>query len=75
MCIWTAAGDDVTGVVARVDKVAGSMERLLGGECYHYHSKLMMKEVIRYDDQMRMVRLLVILKTMTCGWVTVIAVC
>ena len=44
MCVWTAAGDDVTGVVARVDKVAGSMERLLGGECYHYHSKLMMKE-------------------------------
>ena len=34
----------MTGVVARVDKVAGSMERLLGGECYHYHSKLMMKE-------------------------------
>ena len=45
-----------------------TFEQLLGGEeLYHYHSKLMMKEVIIYDEQMRMVRLLVILKTMTCS--------
>lgn len=45
LCIWNFAGNDVTGVVARSQKVAGTMQQLLGGdEIYHYHSKLMMKE-------------------------------
>lgn len=45
LCLWNYAGDDVCGIVARSQKVAGTMQSLLGGdELYHYHSKLMMKE-------------------------------
>ncbi|XP_076033637.1 L-proline trans-4-hydroxylase-like isoform X1 [Oratosquilla oratoria] len=44
MSVWNHPGNDVTGVLARVNKVAGTMEELMGGdEVYHYHSKLMMK--------------------------------
>jgi len=43
--LWNRAVDDIGGVVARCQKVAGTMQALLGGEeIYHYHSKLMMKE-------------------------------
>lgn len=41
--LWSHPGHDVTGMVARSEKVAGTCEKLLGGEVYHYHSKLMMK--------------------------------
>jgi len=34
----------VTGMVARIPRVRGTMEFLLGGPCYHYHTKLMMKD-------------------------------
>jgi hypothetical protein len=45
MCVWNQAGGDVCGVAVRTQKVAGTLEALLGGyELYHYHSKLMMKE-------------------------------
>lgn len=45
MCLWNYAGDDLTGILTRSQKVAGTMQALLGGdEIYHYHSKLMMKE-------------------------------
>jgi ectoine hydroxylase-related dioxygenase (phytanoyl-CoA dioxygenase family) len=44
LCIWSHPGHDITGMVARSEKVAGTMEKLLGGEVYHYHTKLMMKE-------------------------------
>eukprot|EP00117_Sycon_ciliatum_P012407 scpid87790/ scgid13491/ Ectoine hydroxylase len=44
MCLWNQPGTDVTGMVGRAEKVAGTMEQLLGGEVYHYHTKLMMKE-------------------------------
>ncbi|XP_071807152.1 L-proline trans-4-hydroxylase-like [Asterias amurensis] len=44
MSLWNHPGSDVTGMLARCDKVAGTMEKLLGGEVYHYHTKLMMKE-------------------------------
>ena len=44
MCLWLYAGDDVSGVISRSEKIAGTMEALLGGEeIYHYHAKLMMK--------------------------------
>ena len=43
-CQWNHPGDDITGMVGRCEKVAGTMEQLLGGEVYHYHTKLMMKE-------------------------------
>ncbi|XP_033645231.1 L-proline trans-4-hydroxylase-like [Asterias rubens] len=44
MSLWNHPGSDVTGMLARCEKVAGTMEKLLGGEVYHYHTKLMMKE-------------------------------
>ena len=44
LALWNVAGDDLAGVVSRSQKVAGTMQALLGGdEIYHYHSKLMMK--------------------------------
>lgn len=44
MCLWNHPGTDITGMVGRCHKVASTMEQLLGGEIYHYHTKLMMKE-------------------------------
>lgn len=44
MALWSHPGSDVTGMVARCEKVAETSEKLLGGEVYHYHTKLMMKE-------------------------------
>ncbi|XP_046562117.1 L-proline trans-4-hydroxylase-like isoform X1 [Haliotis rubra] len=43
-CVWSHPGNDVAGLVVRSQKVAGTCEKLMGGEVYHYHSKLMMKE-------------------------------
>eukprot|EP00929_Paragymnodinium_shiwhaense_P036642 TRINITY_DN19608_c0_g1_i3.p2 TRINITY_DN19608_c0_g1~~TRINITY_DN19608_c0_g1_i3.p2 ORF type:complete len:227 (+),score=18.93 TRINITY_DN19608_c0_g1_i3:223-903(+) len=44
LALWNQPGNDVTGMVARVRKIAEVMETLLGGEVYHYHTKLMMKD-------------------------------
>lgn len=44
LSMWNHPGDDVFGAVARSERVVGTMERLLGGEVYHYHSKIMLKE-------------------------------
>jgi hypothetical protein len=44
MALWNHPGKDITGMVARAEKVAGTVEKLLDGEVYHYHTKLMMKE-------------------------------
>ncbi|XP_069120784.1 L-proline trans-4-hydroxylase-like [Argopecten irradians] len=44
MVLWRAAGSDVTGMVCRCEKVVTTSEKLLGGEVYHYSSKLVMKE-------------------------------
>lgn len=44
LCLWNHPGQDITGMVGRCQKVAGTMAELLGGEVYHYHTKLMMKE-------------------------------
>lgn len=42
--LWNLPGEDVTGVLVRLKKIAGTVEELIGqGEIYHYHSKLMMK--------------------------------
>lgn len=37
-------GSDVTGMFARVEKVAGSCDKLMGGEVYHWCSLLMLKD-------------------------------
>ncbi len=37
-------GDDLYGAFVRCRRVAGTMERLLGDEVYHYHHKMILKE-------------------------------
>ena len=44
MALWNHPGNDVTGAIARIPRVRKTMERLLGGPVYHYHTKLMMKD-------------------------------
>ncbi len=44
LALWNHPGDDVFGMVARSRRVVDGMERLLGGEVYHYHTKLTMKK-------------------------------
>lgn len=43
LALWNHPGEDVFGMVARSARVVDGMELLLGGEVYHYHSKLTMK--------------------------------
>lgn len=43
LALWNHPGDDLFGAFARVERIVGGAERLLGGEVYHYHSKLTMK--------------------------------
>ena len=43
LALWNHPGEDVFGAIARCERVAGGAEALLGGEVYHYHSKLTMK--------------------------------
>lgn len=43
LALWNHPGEDIFGMVARGVRVVDGMERLLGGEVYHYHSKLTMK--------------------------------
>jgi ectoine hydroxylase len=44
MALWNHPGDSVYGLAARSRRVVDRMERMLGGEVYHYHSKLTAKE-------------------------------
>lgn len=44
MLLWNQPGDDITGMVARSEKMVNTCEALLGDEVYHYHTKLMMKQ-------------------------------
>jgi ectoine hydroxylase-related dioxygenase (phytanoyl-CoA dioxygenase family) len=44
MAVWNHPGDSVYGLAARSRRVVDTMEDLLGGEVYHYHSKLTAKE-------------------------------
>ena len=41
---WNHAGDDTMGIVARTHRIVDRMETFLGGEVYHYHSKMIMKD-------------------------------
>src|SRR5262245_28596671 len=43
LALWNHPGDDLFGAFARVERIVGGAERLLGGEVDHYHSKLTMK--------------------------------
>ncbi|XP_050727996.1 L-proline trans-4-hydroxylase-like [Eriocheir sinensis] len=45
LVLWNHPGRDVTGVMARTERVVGTAEQMLGGdEVYHYHTKLIMKD-------------------------------
>jgi hypothetical protein len=44
LSLWNHPGDGVYGMFARCRSVVDSVELLLGGETYHYHSKMIMKE-------------------------------
>ena len=44
LALWDHPGDDIYGAIARSHKMVDRMEQLLGGEVYHYHSTMMLKE-------------------------------
>ena len=44
LSLWNHPGDDIYGAICRSRRVVDSMEQLLDGEVYHYHSKLSAKE-------------------------------
>jgi hypothetical protein len=44
LSLWNHPGEGIYGMFARCRSVVESAERLLGGEVYHYHSKMIMKE-------------------------------
>jgi ectoine hydroxylase len=44
LALWNKAGENVYGTVARCPRIVDTMEKLLGDEVYHYHSKMSIKE-------------------------------
>jgi len=44
LSLWNHPGDGIYGMFARCERIVRSCERLLGGEVYHYHSKMIMKD-------------------------------
>lgn len=41
---WNYPGNDVFGMAARLQRIVETCSQLLGGEVYHYHSKLVIKD-------------------------------
>ena len=44
LALWNEAGDDLYGMFSRSPRIVNRMEQILGGEVYHYHTKMMLKE-------------------------------
>jgi ectoine hydroxylase len=44
LSLWNHPGDTLYGMFARCETIVRSAEKLLGGEVYHYHSKMIMKD-------------------------------
>ncbi len=44
LALWNHPGEGIYGMIARCRSIVDSCEMLLGGEVYHYHSKMIMKE-------------------------------
>ncbi len=44
LSLWNHPGDGVYGMFARCERLVRSCETLLGGEVYHYHSKMILKD-------------------------------
>lgn len=44
LALWNHPGDGIYGMFARCRSIVDSCEKLLGGEVYHYHSKMILKQ-------------------------------
>jgi len=44
LSLWNHPGDTIYGMVARSESIVESAEKILEGEVYHYHSKMIMKD-------------------------------
>lgn len=44
LSLWNHPGDTIYGMAARCESMVASLEKLLRGEVYHYHSKMIMKD-------------------------------
>jgi ectoine hydroxylase len=44
LSLWNHPGEGIYGMFARCERMVRSCEQLLGGEVYHYHSKMIMKD-------------------------------
>jgi ectoine hydroxylase len=44
LALWNDPGEGVYGMFARCRRLVDSVESLLGGEVYHYHSKMILKD-------------------------------
>ena len=44
LTLWNHPGDNIYGMFARCHRVVDSVETLLEGEVYHYHSKMILKD-------------------------------
>lgn len=44
LSLWNHPGDTIYGTIARCESIVNSAEKLLSGEVYHYHSKMIMKD-------------------------------
>lgn len=44
LALWNHPGDSIYGMFARCESVVNSAEKILEGEVYHYHSKMIMKD-------------------------------
>ena len=44
LSVWNHPTDTIYGMVARCESIVNSAEKILEGEVYHYHSKMIMKD-------------------------------
>lgn len=44
LALWNDPGEDLYSMFSRSPRIVDTMEALLGGEVYHYHTKMMLKE-------------------------------
>jgi ectoine hydroxylase len=44
LSLWNHPGEGIYGMFARCERVVRTAEKILGGEVYHYHSKMIMKD-------------------------------
>ena len=44
LSLWNHPGNGIYGMYARCRRIVDSMEKILRGEVYHYHSKMILKD-------------------------------